>query len=300
MTFASSDMDWLAGLLAETARAEIMPRFRRLGDGDIRQKTSAADLVTEADVNAERVITAALRERYPQARIIGEEAVSDDPALLDADWSSGDLAFTLDPVDGTFNFASGVACFGVMLAVVSKGETVAGIIHDPVGGDWVMAEKGAGAVLRAPDSGRIVAFANLLRGGAVECSADLMRHDPGAPGFVMDALFAEVLLWAAAQGFRWFNLGAAPFSGSETRALASPWQRLGGFVYEHGDEIYHFEGLRAFKDKFQPVWTPNYIACDRGLGGGLGVARAFMDANLLISGGVAGLMRKGGSGDPKL
>jgi len=149
------------------------------------------------------------------------------------------------------------------------------------------------AVLRAPgDDGRIVAFANLLRGGAVECSADLMRHDPEAPGFVMDALFAEVLLWAGAQGFRWFHLGAAPFSGSETRALASPWQRLGGFVYAHGDEIYHFEGLRAFKDKFQPVWTPNYIACDRGFG----VARAFMDANLLISGGVAGLMRKGGGG----
>ena len=151
MTFAFSDMDWLAELLAETARVEIMPRFRRLGDGDIRQKTSAADLVTEADVNAERVITAALMERYPQARIIGEEAVSDNPALLDTDWSSADLAFTIDPVDGTFNFASGVACFGVMLAVVAKGETVAGIIHDPVGGDWVMAEKGAGAVLRAPD-----------------------------------------------------------------------------------------------------------------------------------------------------
>lgn len=151
MTFSSSDMDWMADMLAEVARAEIMPRFRRLGDGDIRQKTSAADLVTEADVNAERVITAALRDRYPEARIIGEEAVSDDPALLDTDWSSRGLAFTVDPVDGTFNFASGVACFGVMLAAVRDGETIAGIIHDPVGGDWIMAEKGAGAVLRLSD-----------------------------------------------------------------------------------------------------------------------------------------------------
>ena len=67
MTFDDRAIDWLAELLADAARAEIMPRFRRLGEGDIRQKTSAADLVTEADVNAERLITARLRERYPTA-----------------------------------------------------------------------------------------------------------------------------------------------------------------------------------------------------------------------------------------
>ncbi|RUU54891.1 inositol monophosphatase, partial [Mesorhizobium sp. M7A.T.Ca.TU.009.01.1.1] len=65
MTFDDTAIDWLAGILAEAALTEIMPRFRRLGDGDVRQKTSAADLVTEADVNAERLITARLLERYP-------------------------------------------------------------------------------------------------------------------------------------------------------------------------------------------------------------------------------------------
>lgn len=147
MRFASSDMDWLATLLAETAAAEIMPRFRRLDAGDIRQKTSAADLVTEADVNAERVITAALNARYPKALVLGEEAVSDNESLLDG-WVGDGLAFVIDPVDGTFNFASGVPAFGVMLAVVQNGETIAGIIHDPVGNDFIMAQKGGGARLR--------------------------------------------------------------------------------------------------------------------------------------------------------
>ncbi len=82
MTFDDTAIDWLADLLSVAAVAEIMPRFRRLDEGDVRQKTSAADLVTEADVNAERLITARLRERYPQAMIVGEEACSDDPALL--------------------------------------------------------------------------------------------------------------------------------------------------------------------------------------------------------------------------
>nr|WP_210308905.1 inositol monophosphatase family protein [Ochrobactrum sp. CM-21-5] len=147
VTFDDRQADWLAELLAEAASLEIMPRFRQLGADDIRQKTSPADLVTEADINAERFITARLKKRYPDALIVGEEACSDDPALLDG-LGQAELAFTIDPVDGTFNFASGVPLFGVMLAVVSKGETVAGIIHDPVGKDWIMAVKGAGSHIR--------------------------------------------------------------------------------------------------------------------------------------------------------
>ncbi|TIO10339.1 inositol monophosphatase family protein [Mesorhizobium sp.] len=147
MIFDDTEIDWLANLLSDTAIAEIMPRFRRLDEGEVRQKTSAADLVTEADVNAERLITVRLRERYPQAMIVGEEACSDDPALLQG-LGEADLAFVIDPVDGTFNFASGVPLFGVMLGVVVKGETVAGIIHDPIGKDWLISAKGAGSHIR--------------------------------------------------------------------------------------------------------------------------------------------------------
>ncbi|APY14883.1 inositol monophosphatase [Brucella sp. 10RB9214] len=150
MRFGDGQLDWLADLLAEAAAKEIMPRFRHLEVGDIRQKTSPADLVTEADINAERFITARLRERFPDALIVGEEACSDNPGLL-ASLGEADLAFTIDPVDGTFNFASGVPLFGVMLAVVSKGETVAGIVHDPVDKDWIMAAKGAGSHIRRAD-----------------------------------------------------------------------------------------------------------------------------------------------------
>lgn len=150
MTINASDIDWLADLLSRAAAAEIMPRFRRLGDGDIRRKTSAADLVTDADEQAERMIAAELGERYPGALVLGEEACSAEPALLDG-LAGAELAFVIDPVDGTYNFASGVPLFGVMLAVVRNGETVAGIIHDPIGGDWVIGQRGAGARIRAAD-----------------------------------------------------------------------------------------------------------------------------------------------------
>lgn len=153
MRFDEADIGWLSSILAEAARTEILPRFRRLGSGDIRLKTSAADLVTDADVNAERVITAAIAERYPGALVLGEEACEIDDTLLPK-LEGAKLAFVIDPVDGTFNFASGVPLFGVMLAVVVEGETVAGIIHDPIGKDFLVAARGAGAWVQDADGSR--------------------------------------------------------------------------------------------------------------------------------------------------
>jgi fructose-1,6-bisphosphatase/inositol monophosphatase family enzyme len=147
MIFDDSHVDMLADLLSETAKAEIMPRFRRLEKGSVRRKTSRDDLVTEGDIAAERAISKVLRQRYPGALIVGEESANDNPALLHG-LADADLAFIVDPIDGTFNFASGLPLFCVMLAVTVKGETVAGIIHDPVGGDWVLATLGGGSFTR--------------------------------------------------------------------------------------------------------------------------------------------------------
>ena len=144
------------------------------------------------------------------------------------------------------------------------------------------------AVLRHGASGPIIAFANLFQGaGHHELSLDLMRYDPGGPNFAMDALFAELMLWGKAEGFHWFSLGAAPFSGMQDHPLATAWNRIGNYVYRHGENFYHFEGLREFKEKFDPVWTPNYLASP----GGLDVPRILYDVNVLISGGVRGLMK---------
>ncbi|MDF0699873.1 inositol monophosphatase family protein [Rhizobium sp. MC63] len=147
---ATVDVTALADLLRRTAKAEILPRFRRLGRDDVRAKSEATDLVTEADEQAERMIKAEAEQLWPGALFVGEESVSAVPALLGR-LADADLAIVVDPVDGTFNFAAGIPAFGVMASVVSGGETIAGIIYDPMGDDWVMAEKGSGAWLRRPD-----------------------------------------------------------------------------------------------------------------------------------------------------
>ncbi|WP_119421539.1 inositol monophosphatase family protein [Desertibaculum subflavum] len=142
--FTQADLRQLASFLAEAARAEILPRFRNLGDGAVRTKTSTIDLVTDADEAAERLIGARIGAAFPGAIVIGEEATGRDPALLDA-LDYAELAVLVDPVDGTKNFASGLPLFGVMAAVVSRGEVIAGAIHDPLGGDVALALRGQGA-----------------------------------------------------------------------------------------------------------------------------------------------------------
>ena len=144
------DIDRLATILRDAAHAEIIPRFRRLDEGAIRQKSEAIDLVTIADTEAERVIRAAVAEAWPDALFVGEESVAERPQLLN-ELDDADFAIVVDPVDGTANFAAGLPLFAVMAGVVRHGETIAGIIYDPMGDDFVLAERGSGAFQRRPD-----------------------------------------------------------------------------------------------------------------------------------------------------
>ncbi len=143
----------VAALLRDTAHAEIMPRFRHLSAGAVRSKSGPLDLVTDADEAAERAIAAGLAARFPGCLVVGEEGVAADPALLGR-LGGADLAFVVDPVDGTANFAAGLPLFGCMAAAILRGEVVAGWIHDPLGDDTAVAVRGGGAWIETPDGAR--------------------------------------------------------------------------------------------------------------------------------------------------
>jgi phosphatidylglycerol lysyltransferase len=73
----------------------------------------------------------------------------------------------------------------------------------------------------------------------------------------------------------------APLSGFEASPVAPLWYRLASFLYTHGEAVYHFQGLRTYKDKFGPVWEPRYLAYP----GGLRLPRILADAAALVAGG---------------
>ncbi|MGI3902431.1 MAG: inositol monophosphatase family protein [Janthinobacterium lividum] len=152
-TFTHAELGTVVEILRDAARTEIMPRFRGLVPKRTREKTSRQDLVTDADEAAEILITAALSKAFPGCVVVGEEATERDPSLLDA-LAEPDLAFVIDPIDGTKNFASNLPLFGVMAAVLRRGEIVAGVILDPVEDDWALALRGEGAWLQRADGRR--------------------------------------------------------------------------------------------------------------------------------------------------
>ncbi|MDE1174219.1 MAG: inositol monophosphatase [Parvibaculaceae bacterium] len=139
--------------MKEVAALEIMPRFRLLAEGDIKEK-SKNDFVTIADRRAEEWLTPRLEALVPGSRVLGEEAVADDPARLDLVRDEDAVIWTVDPVDGTGNFVAGSETFGVMVALIRQGISVQGWIYLPVSKKLVTAERGGGCWLHQDGESR--------------------------------------------------------------------------------------------------------------------------------------------------
>ncbi|TWE06883.1 inositol monophosphatase family protein [Rudaeicoccus suwonensis] len=135
--------DQVLSLLQDVAAEVIQPRFRALADGEVMEK-NPGDLVTVADREAEVAITAALRSAYPDALLVGEEAVAADASILAAA-SGAEHWFTIDPVDGTKNFVHGSPDHAVMVAELRGREVVRSWIWQPEHHLAYVAERGAGA-----------------------------------------------------------------------------------------------------------------------------------------------------------
>lgn len=172
------DPENVSEILAEAAAEEILPRFRALQKHEVQRKESG-ELVTVADVAAEQHISRRLLDLLPGSLVVGEEAVAETPRIMDA--LAGDApVWVIDPIDGTGNFAEGVACFAVMAALVRAGRTLAAWIHDPTDGLTAVAAVGEGAWLdgtrlRVAPGGPIETLKGTLHSGQFS-SPEMTRH----------------------------------------------------------------------------------------------------------------------------
>ncbi|SFI12039.1 inositol monophosphatase family protein [Modicisalibacter xianhensis] len=230
MTIDSATASELIDIVRRAARAEILPRFRNLDPETIQTKTSQEDLVTVADQRAEAFIQREIAERFPEATIVGEEATSEDASLLEG-IAEAEMAVIIDPIDGTWNFARNLTQFGVILAVASRGETVFGLLYDPVMDDWIMAHRGQGAFYVRPD------------GTQRQLQVSAREHLADMTGFTSLRLFPKELQYRLATTFpdfsRMMSIGCACH---EYRTLASgfgefsligalmPWDHAAGVL----------------------------------------------------------------------
>jgi fructose-1,6-bisphosphatase/inositol monophosphatase family enzyme len=227
------DIDRVSTIIREVAEAEILPRFRRLAAADVREK-GPGDLVTVADEASERQLTRRLMDLVPDSAVIGEEAVAADQKILGRIFDDAPV-WIIDPVDGTSNFASGKPEFGVIVAYAQRGETLAGWIHDPIGGRTATAMKGEGAWsgtsrLRTAPAAPLPAMSGVLSSRyfdkAVRDHLDQQKHQ----------LAHTFSLRCAAHEYLTLNSGKAHFS---LYRRIMPWDHAAGTLMHAEAGGYH-------------------------------------------------------------
>jgi myo-inositol-1(or 4)-monophosphatase len=111
------------------------------------------NIVTEADLAAERLIIDRIGSHYPRHSILSEEAGKVDSIVgTDSEWR-----WIIDPLDGTTNYSHGYPVFAVSIGLEKAGEIVVGVVYDPMREELFAAEKGGGATL----NGRRIQVSNV-------------------------------------------------------------------------------------------------------------------------------------------
>ena len=151
------ELEELHELVAQIADEELVPRF---AEAERRFKADGS-IVTEADLAVQRRLGAALAERWPAYRLLGEEMSAPEQAALLAEPGPG--LWCLDPLDGTSNFAAGLPFFAVSLALLRDGAPVLGLVYDPIRRECFTARRGAGAWLNGAPLGQRVPQLELAR-----------------------------------------------------------------------------------------------------------------------------------------
>ncbi|GAB1689203.1 inositol monophosphatase family protein [Krasilnikovia sp. M28-CT-15] len=230
----------VAALVREVARTVVLPRFGSLAADDVREK-APGDVVTVADAESERALTAGLTGLLPGSVVVGEEAVAADPAVLQRLGDEG-AVWVVDPVDGTANFAAGRTPFAMMVALLRGGETAAAWILDVPGDSMMAAERGSGAYR---DGVRITARADVPPAGTLTGSVPT-RYFPDDLRRQVDAHGPELGTVTSGRHCAGYEY---PAVATDTQQFAlfwkvMPWDHLPGalIVREAGGAVRHFDG----------------------------------------------------------
>ncbi|MBI1243516.1 MAG: inositol monophosphatase [Alphaproteobacteria bacterium] len=228
----------VANLLIEVADIAILPRFRALDSADIALK-GPNDYVTAADLDAEARLTPALAALLAGSAVVGEEAVAKDRAVLDRLGKPAPV-WIIDPLDGTANFAGSRAPFCMIVALALGGEPIAGWIYEPLTGDMLVAERGAGARFNG-------APVRLAPGPDISVYGKTLRRkaeESGRFGRFVDERCAGAVYLDLARG----RLGTACF----TRTL--PWDHSAGAL-----AVREAGGHAAFLDNAAPYDARRHV-----------------------------------------
>ncbi len=226
-------------------RAGQVIRERFLTEKEIRFK-GRADIVTDVDLAAERVILDLVQAEYPHFSILSEES---NPIETGSPYT-----WVIDPIDGTRNFAEGIPHFCVVVALAQGGDLAVGVTYDPIKEETFTAELGRGAFL----NGASIAVSERQEIAQCLLGFDLGYVDQKA-GTALDMVRS---LWPGFQTMRLMGSSALGMAYAAAGRLdlyfhhsLSPWDSASGLLLarEAGGNVVDRQGKDA------NLFTPSVI-----------------------------------------
>lgn len=244
-------------IMRDVAEAEIMSRFRALGDDDISEK-SPGDLVTIADQESERAFTERLPSLIPGSQILGEEGYEANPATLQA-LAGDDPVWIVDPVDGTFNFAHGKSPFTVIVALVQHRETKAGWILDPLTGEavWSVKDEGAYAVTDTKSAPtQISRAAKSYSETKLTAGIKLRKRFERAANEIENATLPTIVERYRCVGREYMDIALGTIDHARYGSKLKPWDHAAGclIVRECGGRADHIDSQEPYKAEPDIGW----------------------------------------------
>lgn len=241
---------------ARKVRAPLLAAFRSVMDVDY--KVDLHDLVTVHDKQSEQTIRELIFERVPDSTFMGEEGGS---------VGNGPVCWYVDPIDGTSNFARGIAFWCVSIGAVIDGEIVAGVVYDPVADNMF-----------AADTSGVWLNGEPLRSSAIteEARATLITGYPVARDFRLDGkaealehfgLLAETFSTLRRPGSAALSLAhvAAGWTDAAAGFGVNPWDVTAGvLIVRQAGGTYRALTLGKVAPDAPDFFCPGYVATGEG------------------------------------
>jgi myo-inositol-1(or 4)-monophosphatase len=223
----------------------------RLGRSIKITNKGTIDLVTEADLAAERLIIERIKSYHPRHAVLAEESGA---SRLEGEPKS-EYLWIVDPLDGTTNFAHGYPCFCVSIALEHNGVIEVGVIHDPTRDETFAAERGDGATLNGRRI-RASEIDDLNR--AMLCTGfpyDVRDRGNFARHFSNFIMHAQAVRRDGSAALDLAYVACGRFDGFWEEGLR-PWDVAAGvlLVEEAGGRVSHYDGTPF------DVYTPPIVA----------------------------------------
>ena len=194
------------------------------------------NLVTEADLAAEKLITDRIRSYYPRHAILAEESGASDHQQAEWKW-------IIDPLDGTTNYAHGYPCFCVSIAAERDGKIEIGVVYDPVRDEMFAAERGQGATL----NGRTIRVSDVDQlNSAMVCTGfpyDVRERPNFAKHFTEFTMLAQAVRRDGSAALDLAFVACGRFDGFWEDGL-NPWDTAAGIILieEAGGQVSNYRG----------------------------------------------------------